>query len=176
MHEHDESDQPEIQPRAPRRAARPWVLAAGAVVIAGAGIAVGVGLSGCSSTPASAPAAAASASSAAAAPSSAAPVVASPGSSECVAFGQVYNSQVGPLLTRGANGNVDVYFTQLGDAFTALAASVADGADAYSQTIHADAVGVAAAPSSFTAIEVFNRDLPAFLQQCGMSAGTATPS
>lgn len=91
-----------------------------------------------------------------------------PDTPTCKAFADTYNSTVGPVLKGGgATGNV--YLTEITDAFTALAGTLADATDPYSQTIAKDARAVAAAPTSYTALGTFNADLPAFLKQCGMS-------
>lgn len=107
-----------------------------------------------------------------ASPSPTAPATA-PGADACNAFAQVYNSQVGPLIKAGAaGGDVNVYFTKLGDEFTTLAGTLSGASDPYSQTIVKDAQAIAADPSSLTDLDTFSTDLQAFLTSCGMSPGS----
>ena len=125
-------------------------------------------ISGCSSTPATAPVADTSATTITA-PSRPAAAAASPSTSECTAFAQAYNAGVTPILN--ATGGTD-YMAQLTDAFTTLAATVASSPDPDSQTIHADALAIAADPSSYTAMGQFQTDLTTFLGACGITSGS----
>jgi hypothetical protein len=142
----------------------------GSGVVGVAAVAAAALLTGCASAP---PAAAPPSAPAVASSAEPATAATAPAASECSSFAQVYNDDVGPMLsTRAPGDNVDIYFTKLSDAFNALAATTSSADDPYSQTITKDAEAVAAAPSSYSAVGTFNTDLTAFLTQCGMSPGT----
>jgi hypothetical protein len=102
-----------------------------------------------------------------------APDPTAPAPSECTDFAQVYNTKVSPVL-KGTGATGDVYLTEMTDAFNTLAAALT-GPDPYSETVRKDALALAADPSSYEALVAFNTDLPQYLTQCGMSAGTAAP-
>lgn len=160
--------EPDTTPQKPHHR-RPLIIILSAVLVAGA-LAAAFTL-GRSSGPV-APAAAAVTSAAAATLS---PTIAAtaPSASECTAFANAYNTNVGPVLKgTGASGNV--YLTQLKDAFSALNVTVEYGSDPYSQTIGTDIQAVAADPTSLTAMAAFETDLATFLKQCGMSPGTGS--
>jgi len=107
----------------------------------------------------------------------AAPPTDTPSTFECARFADVYNKQIGPALTATGGGNVA--WTEKANAFAALVAVLAAGADPYSQTLNQDASAVQASDraydadgSGFALLNTFNTDLQPFLKQCGMSGNS----
>lgn len=163
MYDSTSAAEPDATAKSPR-SRRPLIIGGLTVLVAGAVTAAFI--LGRSSTPTAPIASTVQATSAEASPTPTVEATA-PDSSECSAFADAYNNQVGPVLKgNGTTGNV--YMTEITDAFNALAATVVTATDPYSQTIYKDAAAVAAEPSSLMVIDTFESDLPTFLKQCNM--------